>query len=546
MFAPRIRVRRDPWRLAQVIVALLVWLLLPTRLGAEGVVHLLYFYDPNCDACEEVHREVLEPLLAEYGDRVIVEERSIAETANFDLLLSLEEQYEVVAGSIPEVFIGQEVLVGPFEIGEKLRERIEYYLEQGGVAFPAMATPAIPTLAISPTATPMAECDECGPLHQAEREARATRVASAKPTAQATVAPAIHAAFFYQPGCDECDRSERDLQYIQGKYPQFVIHRFDVKDQAVLNQYLCNRAGVPDDEHLTAPALFVGDGYLTGDRIRGAAIEALIKPYVPSGAAEPWAGWEIEQDTSEEAILERFRSFGLLTVVGAGLLDGVNPCAFATMIFLISYLSVRKREGAELLATGAAFTSGVFLTYLGVGFGFLRFLSSLSFLAIIGKWVYGVTLLLCLALAWGSFFDYRKAKEGRLSDMSLKLPDSLRGWIRTLIREGSSARRFVLSSFAMGFAVSIVELACTGQVYLPTIIFVLGVPEWRAQASVALLLYNIMFILPLIGVFLLVYFGTTSQQLIDWMMRHTASVKLGTTVLFLLLAGWLGYSVVTS
>ena len=63
---------------------------------------------------------------------------------------------------------------------------------------------------------------------------------------------------------------------------------------------------------------------------------------------------------------------------------------------------------------------------------------------------------------------------------------------------------------------------------------------------VALLLYNIMFILPLIGVFLLAYFGTTSQQLIDWMMRHTAGVKLGTTVLFLLLAGWLGYSVVTS
>jgi len=257
--------------------------------------------------------------------------------------------------------------------------------------------------------------------------------------------PAIHAAFFFQPGCDECDRSEHDLQYIQEKYPQLVVHRFDVKDQAVLNQYLSNRAGVPDDEKLTAPALFVGDGYL-----------------------------------------------------------------------------------------------------IGVGFGFLRVLSSLSFLAIIGRWVYGVTLLLCLALAWGSFFDYRKAEEGRLSDMSLKLPDRLRGWIRTLIRDGTSARRFVLSSFAMGFAVSIAELACTGQVYLPTIIFVLGVPEWRAQASAALVLYNVMFILPLIGVFLLVYYGTTSQQLIDWMTRHTARVKLGTTVLFLLLAGWLGYSVVTS
>jgi len=225
------------------------------------------------------------------------------------------------------------------------------------------------------------------------------------------------------------------------------------------------------------------------------------------------------------------------------LLDGVNPCAFATMIFLISYLSFRKREGRELLFTGAAFTLGVFLTYLGVGFGFLKFLTALPFLNVIGKWVYGVTALICLALAWGSIADYRKAKEGRLEDMSLKLPERMRGWIKTLIREGSGAKRFVLSSFALGFGVSIVELACTGQVYLPTIIFVLGIPEWRAQASLALVLYNLMFIIPLVVVFLVVYYGTTSQQLIDWMTKHASTVKLGMAALFLVLAGWMAYSV---
>jgi len=46
--------------------------------------------------------------------------------------------------------------------------------------------------------------------------------------------PAIHAAFFFQPGCDECDRSEHDLQYIQEKYPQLVVHRFDVKERSKL------------------------------------------------------------------------------------------------------------------------------------------------------------------------------------------------------------------------------------------------------------------------------------------------------------------------
>ncbi|MBC7255473.1 MAG: hypothetical protein H5T66_05150, partial [Chloroflexi bacterium] len=157
---------------------------------------------------------------------------------------------------------------------------------------------------------------------------------------------------------------------------------------------------------------------------------------------------------------------------------------------------------------------------------------------------YGLTALLCLGLAFGSVLDYFKAKEGRLADMTLKLPESLRNVSKRLIREGTGARRFVLSSFILGLGVSIVELACTGQVYLPTVIFMLGIPEWRARASLALLIYNVMFILPLVVVFLAVYWGTTSQQLIEWMNRHAAAVKLATAVLFVLLAAWLIASII--
>ncbi len=61
--------------------------------------------------------------------------------------------------------------------------------------------------------------------------------------------------------------------------------------------------------------------------------------------------------------------------------------------------------------------------------------------------------------------------------MSLRLPDRLRNLTKKWVRQGSRARRFVLSAFVLGLGVSLVELACTGQVYLPTIIFVLGVPQ---------------------------------------------------------------------
>ena len=78
--------------------------------------------------------------------------------------------------------------------------------------------------------------------------------------------------------------------------------------------------------------------------------------------------------------------------------------------------------------------------------------------------------------------------------------------------------------------------------YLPTIVFVLGLPEWRTRAALALVVYNLMFVVPLVSIFLLAYYGTTSRQLTQWMNRHAATVKLGTSLLFVLMAGWLGYS----
>lgn len=82
-------------------------------------------------------------------------------------------------------------------------------------------------------------------------------------------------------------------------------------------------------------------------------------------------------------------------------------------------------------------------------------------------------------------------------------------------------------------------ICVTGQVYLPTIIFVLGVPELQSRAALYLVLYNLLFVLPLVVVFVLAYLGTTSQQLGQFINRRAATIKLLTAGLFILLAGWL-------
>jgi hypothetical protein len=98
-------------------------------------------------------------------------------------------------------------------------------------------------------------------------------------------------------------------------------------------------------------------------------------------------------------------------------------------------------------------------------------------------------------------------------------------------------RHLVFWSLALGFIISILESVCTGQVYLPTIMYVLregGDNFW--SAFMYLVLYNGAFVVPLIVVFALTYVGVGSKAITDWFNRHVAMSKLLLGLLFLMLA----------
>jgi len=347
-------------------------------------------------------------------------------------------------------------------------------------------------------------------------------------------------AYFSKAGCPACARANVYLDEIQSLYPQLKITEFPIEEEAskALSEWLGQRYGVPEEKRLSTPMVFVGEDYLVGrDQVNMRNLQTVLERHVIGGAEATWKDFDPKQ--SATSIVERFRSFRILTIVGAGLVDGLNPCAFATIVFFISYLAFLGRKGWEILAVGAAFALGVFLTYLLVGIGLLKVLEGLSFLAVLSRWIYGSTALLCLVLATFSLLDYHKVRQGEPQAMALRIPLRLRRQINRVIREGAKAQAFVPVAFATGFVVSIIELACTGQVYLPTIIFAMGTPEMQGQALSYLLLYNSAFILPLVVVFGLAYFGTTSEQLGMFVRNHTATIKLSTALLFFVLAGWL-------
>ncbi|MFB0535972.1 MAG: hypothetical protein ACETWR_13440 [Anaerolineae bacterium] len=515
-------------------------LLLPVARAEEPVVRAVLFWSKTCPHCHVVINETLPPLQAKYGDQLEIELIQTSDPAGYELYRATLEAYGVSPDrqGVPALFIGDHHLMGSVEIPQILPGLIEQYLAAGGMDYPAIpglgAGPKlIPNHAANPTPRPTPTIKAC---HICDEEELSS---TSMPTAVADDAPAIHLAYFYQPGCRECDRVQLDLNYLQHRYPQLVVHAFDVKAEAALAEWLGERAGFPEEERLTAPAVFVSDEGLVGEALHARSLEELIARHAATGAEAVWEGWEAARSQAAEGIIERFRSFGLLTVLAAGLVDGLNPCAFATIVFFISYLAFVGRKGREMLAVGAAFALAVFLTYLGVGVGLLKFLASLPFLDALSRWVYGLTATLCLFLALGSLHDWWQARRGKPEEMRLKLPAHLRRWINRVIREGAGLRAFVPVAFVTGAVISVIELACTGQVYLPTILFVLGVPGLRVRARLYLLLYNLMFVLPLVVVFVLAYFGTTSQQLGQFINRRAATIKLATAGLFLLLAGWL-------
>lgn len=488
-----------------------------------GVVRILLFHSPTCPHCEIVINDVLPGIQEKYGDQIEIRLLDISDPYNHGLLISLEDAANIPPEhrGVPMMFVGPTIMVGSLSIKDNLEVVIDEYLAEGGIDYP------IPEeLLVTPTPKPAA-------------------TPQPTPVAQAENRP-IHIAYFYEVGCQECDRVTYDLNYLQSKYPNLVVETFDVQDDAALSEWLGEQYGVPEEKRLTTPSVFVGQDYLLATEINVKSLETLLEKYSQTGTEAIWEDFgEAEASEARTSLTERLGSPALLTVLGTGLANGLNPCALATIVFFISYLAFSERKGREILFVGVAFTLGVFLTYLLAGFGLLRLLEPLDAMrSDLRNWISGLGALLCLVLAFISFRDYFTARWGRPEDVSLRLPRPLQRRVHRIIRDSSNVRAFVLVAFAIGFVISVILLTCTSPLYVGVLFLIQDVPELRASAYLYVLLYNLAFIMPLVVIFLLAYFGTTSEQLARVVGRQTGTIKLLTAGLFLVLAGWLIYGLI--
>ena len=499
------------------LLAILILVIL-TAGGAlsAGRVDVFVFYSKTCEHCVEVIEEFFPPILKAYPGKITFQTHEIEDDLdNYERLIRMEQEYGNENNEVPVVFVGDSVFGG-----DEVEERFLPYLER------LMAE-------VESQETPSRQIEDDQTVETTDDETATVPVPSPR---------IVTMAYFWEPGCQQCSRVTYDLQLLEKYHPYLEIRDYNIEDKEskLIAEVLANRYNVPENLHLATPAIFLSDTYFVTSQISFRAIEEAVNRIEGTSFVDSvWNVTAEELADADRRIRSRFEQFHILPVLGAGLIDGLNPCAFGAIIFFVTFLTVVNRKRREILMVGIAFTLSVFLTYFLIGAGFLKFMQVLPFIQVIAKWVYIGTGVLALALGLLSIYDFFRSRKGEFAEMTLQLPDRLKKRIHKVIiseNEPRARRNIVVAAASTGFFVSVLEMACTGQVYLPTIIYVMGAPGLKSRAVFYLFLYNVMFILPLIGVFALVYFGTTSEQLTGFLKKNTPIIKLLTAAVFFAIA----------
>lgn len=346
----------------------------------------------------------------------------------------------------------------------------------------------------------------------------------------------LEVILFFSPSCKHCLLLKKEfLPELKEKYKDKVrVVLLNVKKEE--NLKLLFSLAKKYNKRPAVPAVFFADKLLIGRR----TIEQKLPPLIDN-----FVKWRQKylfiKPVLTKSVEEEFKGFSFLSIILAGLVDGVNPCAFTVVIFFVSFLSFYGYRLRPLVIIGSFYILAVFITYFLIGIGIFKFLYQLDTFYILMKIFYYSMGAFCFVLGFLSLYDYFRYRKTRDASRSiLQLPRSIKRLINKVIGDefrGKSQFKkgffaLVLGALTVGFLVSILEALCTGQVYLPVISLVLKSPHLRLKALFYLLLYNLMFIIPLVIVFVLTLSGISSTQFSRFLKTRFGLIRILMAVLF--------------
>jgi hypothetical protein len=344
---------------------------------------------------------------------------------------------------------------------------------------------------------------------------------------------------FYSPSCRECIEAKQTIiPQIENEFKGRVgIEYRDITDIENYRLLLGLKEKYDNKIKIEVPVFFLEGNFLSRRKLDKNTLRAFMLQSLKRREEKPVSLPAID-------LVNHFKAIGPLAITSAGLADGINPCAFTVIVFFVSFLTLQGYRKRELIIIGLSFIFAVFLTYLLLGLGLFVFLYRISGVQFAIK-VFNICVgSLSIILGVFCVLDFIKFKKTRDTEgLLLQLPQAVKNRIHKVIgleyrvdrpKKVSGRHILGLASGAVitGFSVSILEAICTGQMYLPTIAFVLKSSHLKLQAFAYLLLYNTMFILPLLAVFVFALAGATSEDFGRFIKRHMLLVKLLMAALF--------------
>ena len=216
-------------------------------------------------------------------------------------------------------------------------------------------------------------------------------------------------------------------------------------------------------------------------------------------------------------------------LIGAGIIDSINPCAIGVLVFLLAYLIKSGQKWTSLLMHGFTYLLAVFLTYLLAGvlllpvIQWMRNFSTNAYMiiaAIIG--IFGLLEIkeFLKPSTWWSLVEISPKYSVMIKKMSKKIANSL------------------LTTFGLWAFVALVELPCTWAVYL-AVLALMASSGLSVSNITMLIVYNILFIAPLIVILILFYRGMRSKIIDIWIQKYKPYMRLMTGSLLVALCTWM-------
>ncbi|HIP66552.1 MAG TPA: hypothetical protein EYH09_00275 [Candidatus Nanopusillus sp.] len=211
------------------------------------------------------------------------------------------------------------------------------------------------------------------------------------------------------------------------------------------------------------------------------------------------------------------------TIIATTLLaitDSINPCTLAVQLALLASLLTAKGRRSVLLG-GILFSITIYIMYTLYGLGILKVIYTLGIDHLLRYILKGLLIVLA-SLEILAYFHYRPGM------VSLEMPLRLRPIARKILSSVNNP----LTALPAAVLCSVLLLPCSSGPYL-AMLMMIGTMEQYKQL-LWILYYNIWFILPMILITLLVYFGLKPQKVTEWRKKHIKELHLIAGLLLLL------------